>query len=411
MKILVIHDRAEVGAQIVDLCEQIVGSTSSVELVGDYVSATNALRQRLYDLAIVDLTLPHISARGTPNYETAHNLLDEIFQTDHLHSPGDIVGITRDESALKFLSGDIGHHLMAVIAETSDGAWKRQLEDRIKYCIRSASARQRSYRSQFDTSICVVSALDEEMAPFLKLVEVSPDRRMPNASNFIFQCVDGHTQQGIVYSIGRAGIARAAIRVQELLSTFRPQVLLMIGFCGGVEGKVQLGDIALFENVFDWDCGKWSSNADESVEFLARPEPISIRDSEVHQVLREFVQDGLPDVKEEILRAKTLSPDFDGEARVRLVSAGSGSSVVADESVIQRIRGLSDAISAVDMESYGLYLAAHATYLKRPSAFCIKSVADYCDGNKHDGLHAACCYLSARAAFHLITQRLHFRAT
>jgi nucleoside phosphorylase len=357
------------------------------------------------------LTLPHTAARGRSTYETAQKLLAEIFESDHIKSPGDIVGITHDPAALAVLSKDIGQHLMTVIAEASDGAWKGQLADRVRYCMKSSFARQSSYRAQFDYSVCLVTALDKELAPFRGMFEFSVDRRMPNAWSFVFRDSGGQMQRGVAYAIGRAGVARAAVKVQELLDSFRPQYALMSGFCGGVEGKLKLGDIAIFENVVDWDYGKWKSDEQDSVEFLARPEPISIRDRRIHPVLRTLVETGIPDMQADLAHAKTLSPDLEGDAKLRLVAAASGSAVVADERVIRRIVGLSDSISAVDMESYGLYLAATASYLKRPQVVCIKAVADYCDGTKHDGLHAGCCYLSAKVMHHLITRIFQYQPT
>lgn len=408
MKILIVHDRGSVGDQIASLCAEVVGKTVSIERASDYVTAVTALRNGLFDLAIVDLTLPHSNGRGLASYDTACNLLVEIFESDHIQSPADIVGITRDEDALNVLSRDIGQHLMAVIAEGDDGNWKKQLTDRIRYCMKSSAARQASYRSQYDYSVCLVTALDKELAPFQSMFEFSPDKRMPYAQSFVFQDSAGVMRRGVAYAIGRAGLARAAVKVQELLDSFRPQFLLMSGFCGGVEDKLKLGDIAIFENVFDWDYGKWKSGEDKAVEFFARPEPISIREHDIHHILRELVESGLPNFPLDIAKAKELSPTFEGEGKLKLVSAASGSAVVADERVIRRIGGLSDSISAVDMESYGLYLAATSSYSKRPQVVCIKAVADYCDGNKHDGLHSACCYLSARTAHHLITKMFKY---
>jgi nucleoside phosphorylase len=408
MRILIVHDRAEVGDQIKTVCHEVIGQAGSIELANDYLSAVNCLRGSLFDLAIIDLTLPHVTGRGIATYETAGNLLREIIESAHIQSPGDIVGITQDEFALKILGKDIGQHLMAVISEDADGEWKRSLADRIRYCMKSAAARQASYRSQYDYSVCVVTALDKELAPFRSIFELSPDHRMPNAQSFVFQDRAGTLQRGVAYAIGRAGVARAAVKVQELLDSYRPQLLVMAGFCGGVEGKLKLGDIALFETVFDWDYGKWKSVDEKSDEFFARPEPISIRDHHIHYLLRSFVESGLPNLASELAIAKRLSPDFDGSASLKLVSAASGSAVVADGSVIRRIQELNESIGAVDMESYGLYLAATASYLKRPQVVCIKSVADMCDGTKHDGLHEACCYLSASAVRHLITKVFAF---
>ena len=66
--------------------------------------------------------------------------------------------------------------------------------------------------------------------------------------------------------------------------------------------------------------------------------------------------------------------------------------------MIRRIRQQSEAISAIDMESYGFYYAAKFTIAARPEVLCVKSAADYADQKKGDAWHKVCCFLSATLA-------------
>jgi nucleoside phosphorylase len=63
---------------------------------------------------------------------------------------------------------------------------------------------------------------------------------------------------------------------------------------------------------------------------------------------------------------------------------------------------LNENIAAVDMESYGLYYAAHNALVVKPQVVCIKGVSDLCDARKNDKLHDAASYASAAVAHDLI---------
>ncbi len=408
MKILVIHDREEARTSIIEVCKKTVGKDASIDAAEDYVNAVKFLSENAYDLAILDLTLPHVAAKGSASFDIASNLLYEILHTDKLFTPGDIIGITCDKDAFQKLGKESGAQLMAVVEEDADEKWKSILADRIKYIGRSYFSRLNSFVRHFDYDVCLITALDKELAPYKDIFELRPERNSSDCHQFFFKDRNGKTRKGVACSIGRAGISRAATKVQQLSISYRPKLIVMSGFCGGVKDKIKLGDIAVFETVFDWDSGKWKS-VDDAVSFVARPEPIGIRDTELHIFLREFEAEGLPELSHHIEVAKRLSPGFDSiKGKVELVSAASGSSVIADDSVVRKIQGLSEAISAVDMESYAIYLARKSNLLRQPNVLCIKAVSDYCDGNKQDGLHAACSYLSARSVQSLLLRTIDF---
>ncbi len=69
--------------------------------------------------------------------------------------------------------------------------------------------------------------------------------------------------------------------------------------------------------------------------------------------------------------------------------------------MIARIKSLNENILAADMEAYGLYYAAKNTNVVKPMFICVKSVLDYCDSKKNDGVHAACNFISAKVAIEL----------
>lgn len=161
-----------------------------------------------------------------------------------------------------------------------------------------------------------------------------------------------------------------------------------------------------------WDYGKWieTKAADGVVtpKFLPRGEPVPVKVGEFAQILRMLLDKGQPFDRAEIDRVNVLSEGKITQPVLRRVAAGSGSSVVTSTNTLGRIVEVNDGIHAVDMESYGFYHACRHTPVPTPDYICIKGVADFCNGEKGDELHAACSRLSAWLAVEIIRKHYDF---
>jgi len=407
MKAIVIHDRDEATVKIVDLIKKLGIPAENIKTAVDATSARTCLQEDLFDFAIVDLTIPVLKGRQA-TYTAAEELLSEIFTADTMHIPGDIIGITREGSALDSIDADIGPHLMAVVEEDVNGVWQSRLTDRIKYILKAARSRQLSAYRHFDVDVVIVTALDKEMLPYREMFTLEETPLQPWIKTFGFSDITGKVRRGIAVSIGRAGQASAASVIQSVITQYRPSLCLMSGFCGGFVGEVQIGEILIAESVFDWDFGKWKGKDDAEAVFYPRPEPITIRDQPIHLIARQLVTDGL-DEKDALLGKVVNSGDGEiKEIKVSLGAVASGSAVVGNRTIISRIQKISDKLLGVDMEMYAHYYAASYTRVVKPSFLAIKSVADFCDGKKSDKYHEACSLLSAATVKEIITRRWKF---
>ncbi|RZI99391.1 MAG: hypothetical protein EON90_11760 [Brevundimonas sp.] len=410
MRILVVHDRAEAREEVVRVCES-AAPGAIIAVATDYVSGKRELGGELFDVAVVDLTLPHRSGRDEPTYEKAAALLQELIELDDLHTPGDIIGITSDPAALTMVNVEVGPHLMTVISEMTNVDWRSLLADRLVYIQRARQARQRSIAQHYDVDVCILTALDKERQPFRSLLALDSEPAVPGAERFIFTDRDHVQRRGVLLSIGRAGQPRAAAQAQILLNIFRPRYLLMSGICGGVKDKVKIGDVVIFESSIDWDYGKWKTPKASPAKFHSRPEPLSIRDQVSHGALREFVLRGDEELAQIHARVKAAHAFAKRPPGLHMGPCASGSAVVGSQEIIERIGGVNDAIIGVDMESYGLYAAKAVTNVVKPQVLCVKAVSDYCDGSKNDRWHAPCCLLSAEVVKLLMTEWLPFCPT
>lgn len=418
MRVLVIHDREAVCDELVNIVKVEAGAGVQVETANDFVSAHRQLSAHIFDLVIIDLTLPHIHGRGEADYSTADRLLQELFGTDGLNCPGDIVGVTKDPAALSSIANNIGPHLMGIIEEDEKGSWKKRIRDAVAYARRASETRLLSINSQFWYDAAIVTALDKELAPHLNRFEHDPSKHFSGAREFGFRDKSGAMRRGVMFAIGKSGQASAASYTQSILSYYRPKIALMSGFCGGIKAKkVNIGDLIVFESALDWDYGKWQEveqtdrggTVKETV-FHSRPDPVSIAGEPIHLVGRDMVANGLKDKAALLQKFRVLEKGALQDFAVHLGPVASGSAVVANDEIVGKIRGLNESIVGVDMESFGFYYACRRTHVRKPAFVCMKAVADHSNGNKGDEYHATCSEISANAVAEILTTKWTFEA-
>lgn len=406
MKILIVHDRREVGEQIVEIVH--ASSAGSDPLfVEDAVTARDAMTAAFFDLLILDLTIPNVTGRGEANYQPAEALLEELFSPGQILTPANILGITREADVVRKIGSSIGAHLMAIVEEDEDGLWKKDLSDRISYAGVSQKARTTAWLTKYDYDLLVLTALDKELRPFRDIFELRDAPGLPGVHEFIFNDKKGTPRRGACSAIGRAGQPSAASEAQGLICQLRPKLAIMTGFCGGVPGKADLGDILFGEIAIDWDYGKWKPTP-VAAKLYSRPEPISIRNSQIHRVARRLVDAGAKSIDGLTDRMFVLSKGELKSPALRLAPFASGSAVIGDAQVLESIKSLNENVGGVDMESYGFYYASHYARSAKPEFLCIKAVADDCGTTKDDRLHEACCYASAQVARHIVMVEWEF---
>lgn len=406
MNVLIVHDRREIGQEIRSIVEAIC-SKAQVVLVEDASSARRQLGDGYFDLLILDLTIPVVAGRGSNGFQVAEGLLEELVAAPNLMTPGNMVGITLDETALDVIQNNIGPHLMAIVAEDADGRWRKQIGDRIRYVLHSSAARSQAMLTKYDLDLLIITALDKELAPYRNSFALNDYPGIPGLSEFTFVDKDGRGRRGACYAIGRAGQPSAASETQGLLCQLRPRLAIMTGFCGGVPGKADLGDILFAESAIDWDYGKWKPT-ETAARLYARPEPVVIRNSRTHRIARRLVDEGLPDPDPLIAGMLALSDKEISAAELKLAPFASGSAVIGDQDVLDSIMSLNDNVGGVDMESFGFYFACEHAHAASPHFLCIKAVADECGPEKDDRLHAACSFGSAHVATVIATHLWDF---
>lgn len=410
MKVLIVHDREEVAEEISRLIVKLIDERS-ISIIHDYQSARDKLREDFFDLMILDLTLPIEKGDPDPSLRNAQRLLESLLTDPRFRKPGDILGITNDKEALRLVDNSISRFLMATVPEDSDGTWRQTIVEKVEYVRDARRSREIVAWTTHDVDVGIVTALNKEAKPFAGMFELSNTFHR-DVRSFNFRCKDGKLRRGVLLAIGKSGQAPAASMTQELISLFRPRLMIMTGFCGGRQERVDAGDLIAFTTSYAWDYGKWVQEKGETKDavpkFEPRPTPLIVEEDGIDRVIRTVIDRGDPELAELERSVREMSAGKIDGWKVRRAAAGSGSAVVTSEAMLGRIKDIDEDIYAVDMESYGFYLACRQTRMARPDFVCIKSVADFCNGTKDSSLHPACCEISASFAKRLITEEYNF---
>lgn len=409
MKVAIIHDRSDVADEIEAVIrERADGSNFRIDRAYDMLTARDLLRANFYDLAVIDLTLPVRMGRGEPTLTNAELLLAEIFETGDVRVPSDILGISLDPDVLRLVRTSVGQHLMGCLYEDPADVWKDDLAAKIRYVLAAGRARRLVANSQHDVDLLVVTALDKEAAPYHRLFETSACDEHRDTHQFDFMDAAGDMRRGILFSVGGSGQAPTGSATQSLLTQFRPRLALMSGFCGGVNGRTNLGDAVAFKSSAAWDYGKWEDVPDSTPIFKPRPGALNIPIRGVRETIRTMTNSYVAD--DDTIGAVTReSGGLVTQWRLMKEAAGSGSAVITSSEKLDEITRGDDAIRVVDMESYAFYHACLNTPVLPPDFVCIKAVADHCNGDKDDRLHAACSLISASIVRHVVTKVHRFR--
>lgn len=167
------------------------------------------------------------------------------------------------------------------------------------------------------------------------------------------------------------GMASATSLVTRAVLAFKPKLIAMSGICAGRKGKVKIGDLIVADQTYDYTAGK------SYVEkFMPRPMPLP-----VDGILKDYVVNsviGHADI-DKLARQPSSMWTPSHPISIHLKSLASGTSVVDDDKTIAEASLIQDNLYGIDMEAYGVALAASSLGTKW---IVVKGVQDFADGNK-----------------------------
>ena len=191
------------------------------------------------------------------------------------------------------------------------------------------------------------------------------------------------------------GMTAASSLATKAILLFRPRYLIMCGITAGIQrGSDQLfGDVLVPNVVWDYSTGKVVGPNESELEFggvgfLPRPQSLCL-DPEIEALVNRLCEPGAC------------------EFQVQTGPLACGTSVMANERAVDfRVRTLFPETVGLDMESYGIFLAASMALDPKPKAIVAKSVCDYANEQKCDEYQDFAAYTSSRFVEYLLTEEL-----
>src|ERR1043166_607333 len=136
ISILVVEDDREKLRRVVSGLAEVPGcSIDAIVTAGDAVSAKGLLREKRYDLLVLDVALPE-RADKMPTPNGGIDLLAEVLERDIYHTPQHIVGLTAYPDIVEAAGPRFAEDLWLVILyDPASDAWLEQLRRRARHIV------------------------------------------------------------------------------------------------------------------------------------------------------------------------------------------------------------------------------------------------------------------------------------
>jgi nucleoside phosphorylase/CheY-like chemotaxis protein len=395
ISILVVEDSREKLRDILQ-CLTSVHPISSGDVIDcrDLAEAKRNLKQRRFDLLVIDIAIP--SRRDSDiDSQGGVRLLKEISQRKEKYFvPSHVIGLTAHEGLLAEAAEAFAAHNWLVLSYSqANDEWRSRLGEKLQHIVAAAQQQELELRHQVD--ICIVCALETpELRSVLDLPWDWKSLTVPGDSTRYFRgrCPKPNGEaSAIAAAAPRMGMAATAALCSKMIELFRPRYLAMTGIAAGVEGSVNLGDVIVAEPAWDYGSGKYGRDSNGSV-FLPEPHQFHLA-PRVRELFRSLANDTQLCAA---IKQKWRGACPSTELRLHVGPLASGSSVLADADRVTSIRSQNRKLRGIDMEACAVFAAADAARHPAPDSFCIKSVCDFADHMKNDQFQEYAAFTSAQ---------------
>lgn len=379
---------------------------SSIDDARSLNSGRKKLSENYYDLLILDLVLPiNDNEEITPGKSEV--FINELYTFGRLKRPNFVIGLTQYEDKVQNNTQNFDDKLWKLIHyNLSSSDWEQLLQRAVDTILSTKNQLLESINNINKFDFGIICALSEEFEQMKAASGLEWEiLRIDNVPIDFFKS-ELHTELGSTIRIiaGRnnmPGMQAASVMASCMFSLFDVKTIFMTGICAGFKkddnDTIDFGDIFIAESEYDYGSGKLCSSDDGSI---LKPDPKSLECSfEIKGQINTFIEEKHPEYKLEAA-LQTVNLNITKKSPQILFGPGAcGSYVVTDKSFMNNLISTNRKLKGLDMEGYGLYMAAHVLNRK---ALLIKSISDFADSNKGDTYHQMCSYSSAWFLFEFL---------
>jgi nucleoside phosphorylase/CheY-like chemotaxis protein len=396
MHILIVDDSIPKRTAIAE----VIASSSmpcEIDTAKSVASAASAMINKHYNLLILDLCLPSRDGEP-PDRNGGPALLSQLERRRDFQVPDHVIGLTEYAEVAAEHANLFEMLTWSLLQYDSySNKWCDPLIRKIEHILATESI---SVDNGYIVDFALVTALESPELTAVREVFPELSRISVTGDDSFFYRGDVQTLSGTVSVVAASAIemgmpAATAISVKTCIQ-FKPRVLGMVGICAGL--NCNYGDIIVADRAWDYGSGKLITPpiGEESVPRLFEPAPTAIPlDSSIDERMKSLVVD--PDTIRRIANGWSGSRP-EGQLRAFKGPMASGAAVLANSEAVESIKKSNRKVRAIEMEAYGVFLAARVCPAPRPKCFVVKSASDFGDGTKDDRWQSYAAYTSASFA-------------
>jgi len=360
--------------------------------------AVRRLKDKEYDLLILDVFLP-LRVEGAPEEQHSIDLLNRIDSgVGGIKKPKHVAVISSKQSLSPHAATFFSSRPWGCIHYEEDSEKSlKDIENVGKWIFKNSSTQA----PESSCDIFIVAALEEPEFTALEneIPSLEPLEPLDSTHLVRFCNIDSNSEKlrvGIGFS-SRMGPVASAIITTKAIEILRPRLVIMVGICGALSPKANIGDLVAADSSWDWQSGKYVNKNGNDFEIAPHQLP-----------MQETFRNPLISLKRNVSFWNAFSSASQSLKvpipKLIIGPMATGASVVADERITQKIREEQHKnVVGVDMETYAVYAAAAAASYK-VHALSIKSVCDKADVEKNDDYQPYAAKISAKAVVQLITE-------
>lgn len=363
------------------------------------------LKKNKYDALIVDLKIPKVNATDS---DVSHGitLIQAIFGSTRkaFFRPKIVIVLSQhfDDS----IKDSLQTYPICMIPYTVDEAWKTPLINRLNYYDRRRC------------DIAIITAVDVEFEA-VKQWGWQDGSDIPHFTYYSKEITnsEGKVLKAVLVKLKDMGMVCATNTTDRIIHHFEPKCIIMTGICAGRKNAVNLGDIVVASQAWDYGSGSIEEVSKprngKDIVFCPAPNYISMKANPTN-VFDWYTPEKICVLKDELLKdaqeslnVKLLEiavKEQKRETKVYQKTMATGAAVIKAEQFTNKfIKEQNRKYMGIDMETYGVYYAAEHGGVKE--FFAVKAVSDLADTQKNDEFQSYCAKLSAAFALHFITNR------
>lgn len=407
MKIAFVEDDPNKTADVVKYLGSIGITPDDITHVTDAARALISMTEHRFDILIMDLNIPR-RFDEPPSPDGGRDLLRQMYR-GNIKLPRYIVGLTAFKEIENSLQNEFNKRALNIIHyDITNNSWQVQLSSLVEHAKACGGVEASGDGRTYGYDLGIVVALHElELNAIrdwpVRWVEV----RIPYDHTLYLTAtieINGRVRKLVAAACDRMGMPAAVSLSTKLIQQFRPQYLAMTGITAGMKSKTSYGDIIIADPVWDYGSGKIERVGNKTI-FQPSPHQIEL-EADLRDRVRTLAlrRDILSNIKSSF-RGKT--PDTELSAHVGPLA--SGAAVIANSAIWKNLKSQHRGVLGLEMEAYGVIVAARSSTDPKPIGIVIKSVCDFADHEKGDDYQKYAAHTSAQFLFKVLESCINFR--